>query len=159
MGHRPARRRRAPGRDEELKASIVEVNEANYEVYGAVRMQRALRREKQIVIGRDQTARLMRALGLKGVRRGAFTRTTVADEAAARPADLVDRQFHAERPDQLWIVDLILPQDLARVRLPRPGHRCVEPPHPRLGDGHPHAHRPAARGVGDGDLEPGNVLV
>lgn len=105
-----AAKTRAPSaravRDEQLKVSIIEVNKANYEVYGAVKMQRALRREKQLVIGRDQTARLMRELGLKGVRRGAFRRTTVADESAARPADLVDRNFHAERPDQLWIVDL-----------------------------------------------------
>ena len=69
-------------------------------------MQRALRREKQIVIGRDQTARLMRELGLQGVRRGAFKRTTTPDQTAPRPADLVDRNFHADRPDQLWIVDL-----------------------------------------------------
>ncbi|MBA3368987.1 MAG: DDE-type integrase/transposase/recombinase, partial [Geodermatophilaceae bacterium] len=55
---------------------------------------------------RDQTARLMRGLGLKGVRRGKVQRTTVADEASVRSADLVDRQFHAERPDQLWVVDL-----------------------------------------------------
>ena len=93
-------------RDKELKTSIVEVNKANYEVYGAVKMQRALLREKQIVIGRDQTARLMRELGLKGVRRGHPKRTTIADETAQRPADLVDRQFHAERPDALWVVDL-----------------------------------------------------
>jgi putative transposase len=105
-----AAKTRAPSaravRDKELKASIVEVNESNYEVYGAVKMQRALRREKQIMIGRDQTARLMRELGLKGVRRGAFKRTTTPDETAPRPADLVDRNFHADRPDQLWIVDL-----------------------------------------------------
>lgn len=62
--------------------------------------------ERKIKIGRDQTARLMRELGLKGVRRGKAKRTTVADETAARPGDLVDRQFHAGRPDQLRIVDL-----------------------------------------------------
>ena len=105
-----AAKTRAPSpravRDEQLKATIVEVNKANYEVYGAVKMQRALRREQQIVIGRDQTARLMRELGLTGVRRGAVKRTTIADEAAVRPADLVDRDFHAARPDRLWIVDL-----------------------------------------------------
>jgi putative transposase len=61
---------------------------------------------KQIVIGRDQTARLMRELGLKGVRRGKTKRTTTPDETANRPQDLVDRHFHAERPDQLWVVDL-----------------------------------------------------
>ena len=58
------------------------------------------------MIGRDQTARLMRELGPKGVRRGACKRTTVVDVAASRPADLVERDFHATRPDRLWVVDL-----------------------------------------------------
>lgn len=93
-------------RDSELKAVIAEVHADNYDVYGAVKMQRALRRENNVVIGRDQTARLMRELGLRGVRRGKPKRTTIANEAAQRPADLVERNFHAERPDQLWIVDL-----------------------------------------------------
>ncbi len=48
----------------------------------------------------------MRALGLSGVRRGQFKRTTVRDDAAARPADLVNRDFRARRPDQLWVCDL-----------------------------------------------------
>ena len=47
----------------------------------------------------------MRALGLRGVRRGKKCRTTVPDEAAVRPADLVCRRFAAERPDQLWVAD------------------------------------------------------
>lgn len=93
-------------RDQELKPVITAVHVENYGVYGARKMQTALRREKHIEIGRDQTARLMRELGLKGVRRGTVKRTTVADQTAARPADLVDRNFHAERPDRLWIVDL-----------------------------------------------------
>ena len=93
-------------RDEQLKPVIAEVHEQNYGVYGARKMQAALRREKQIVIGLDQTARLMRELGLKGVRRGKTKRTTTPAEAAPRPADLVEREFHAERPDQLWVVDL-----------------------------------------------------
>ena len=93
-------------RDEQLKAVIAEVHEQNYGVYGARKMRAALRREKQIEIGRDQTARLMRELGLQGVRRGKVKRTTVVEETAPRPADLVEREFHAERPDQLWVVDL-----------------------------------------------------
>jgi putative transposase len=82
------------------------VHADNYGVYGARKTQAALHREKDTVIGRDQTARLMRQLGLKGVRRGKPKRTTIADEAAARPADLVERNFAAQRPDQLWVVDL-----------------------------------------------------
>jgi len=93
-------------RDEALKPIIAEVHEDNYGVYGARKMQRALRREKQIVIGRDQAARLMRELGLKGVRRGKVNRTTTPGETANRPQDLVDRNFHADQPDQLWVVDL-----------------------------------------------------
>jgi putative transposase len=102
---RPPSRRAV--RDEVLKPILAKVHEDNYGVYGARKMQAALRRQEEpVVIGRDQTARLMRELGLKGVRRGKPKRTTVADEAAARPADLVERQFCAERPDRLWVVDL-----------------------------------------------------
>jgi putative transposase len=57
-------------RGEQLKPVIAEVHDQNYGVYGARKMQAALRREKGVVIGRDQTARLMRELGIKGVRRG-----------------------------------------------------------------------------------------
>jgi putative transposase len=95
-------------RDEQLKPVLVKVHEDNYGVYGARKMQAALRREPQsVVIGRDQTARLMRELGLTGVRRGAPKRTTTPEEAAQRPADLVDRQFTAGRPDQLWVITLM----------------------------------------------------
>ena len=69
----------------ELKPVITAVHVENYGVYGARKMQAALRREKHIEIGRDQTARLMRELGLTGVRRGKVKRTTVADEPAVRP--------------------------------------------------------------------------
>lgn len=93
-------------RDAELKMVIAELHADNYGVYGARKMQAALRREMDIEIGRDQTARLMRELGIKGVRRGKPKRTTIADETAVRPADLVEREFHAEHPDQLWVVDL-----------------------------------------------------
>lgn len=93
-------------RDQRLKPVIAWVHAANYGVYGAEKMQAALRRERGITIGRDQTARLMRELGLEGVRRGKPKRTTVADGSAARPADLVQRNFYATRPNQLWVVDL-----------------------------------------------------
>jgi transposase InsO family protein len=80
--------------------------EDNYGVYGGRKIQAALRRDKHVVIGRDQTARMMRELGLTGVRRRKPKRTTIADEPATRPADLVERRFTADRPDQLWLVDL-----------------------------------------------------
>jgi putative transposase len=75
-------------------------------VYGAQKMQAALRREQGIVIGRDHTAQLMREVGPSGLRRGKVKRTTVAGAAAPCPAELVERHFHADRPDQLWVVDL-----------------------------------------------------
>jgi putative transposase len=94
-------------RDAEVMPILAAVHAENYGVYGARKMQAALRRHEQPVsIGRDQTARLMRELRLKGVRRGKPKRTTIADETAPRPTDLVDRQFHADRPDALWVVDL-----------------------------------------------------
>jgi transposase InsO family protein len=49
---------------------------------------------------------VVRELGLAGVRRGTVTRTTIRDDAAARPADLVNRGFRAPRPDRLWVADL-----------------------------------------------------
>jgi len=93
-------------RDQRLEAVITTVYEDNYGVYGVRKMQAALRREKGLAVGRDQAGRLMRGLGLAGVRRGQPRRTTVADEAAQPAADLVRRQFCADRPDQLWVCDL-----------------------------------------------------
>jgi putative transposase len=94
-------------RDAALKPVIARVHADNYGVYGVCKMHAALRREGEgIDIGRDRTARLMRELGLAGVRRGKVKRTTIRDDAAGRPADLVNRHFHARRPDQLWVCDL-----------------------------------------------------
>jgi putative transposase len=92
-------------RDAVVKPIIAEVHEANYGVYGVRKMHAALRRA-EVQIGRDQTGRLMRELGLAGARRGRTRRTTIQDPAAARPADLVEREFTAHRPDQLWVCDL-----------------------------------------------------
>ncbi len=92
-------------RDERLKPVISALHEENYGVYGVRKMHAALGRAG-VEIGRDQTARLMGELDLAGVRRGRFKRTTVPDPAAVRPADLVNREFRAERPDQLWVCDM-----------------------------------------------------
>jgi transposase InsO family protein len=78
---------------------------ANYRVYGARKLWKAARRAGHAV-GRDQVARLMAELGIGGVRRGRRVFTTRADPAAARPADLVQRRFAADRPNQLWVSDL-----------------------------------------------------
>lgn len=90
-----AAKTRPPSRslpDEQLKTMIADVHAVNYSVYGVRKMHAALRCDG-VVIGRDHTGRLMRKLGLAGVRRGQPKRTTRPDESAARP-------------DQLWVCDL-----------------------------------------------------
>jgi transposase InsO family protein len=69
-------------------------------------MWKELKRRK-IEVARCTVGRLMGDLGLSGVVRGkAFKKTTIADESAARPADLVNRNFTATRPNELWVADL-----------------------------------------------------
>jgi putative transposase len=91
-------------RDAPLKDQITRVHEDNYGVYGARKVWLALNREGTPV-ARCTVARLMRDLGLRGARRGKRVRTTVADPSAARPADLVRRQFSPPAPDRLWVAD------------------------------------------------------
>jgi len=91
-------------RDELLRPEIVRVHKENYGACGAHKLWKQLNREG-IKVARCTVRRLMRALGLRGVRRGKKCRTTVPDEAAVRPADLVCRRFAAARPDQLWVAD------------------------------------------------------
>jgi len=78
---------------------------ANYEVYGVRKLHKALLRSGETA-GRDQVGRLMRQLGIQGVRRGSQVRTTRVDSKAERHPDLVDRQFVATRPNALWVTDL-----------------------------------------------------
>jgi putative transposase len=91
-------------RDGQLKEQIAKVHDGNYGVHGARKVWLALNREGTPV-ARCTVARLMRDLGLRGARRGKKVRTTVADPAAARPADLVRRQFSPAAPDRLWVAD------------------------------------------------------
>ncbi len=97
----PARTRR----DIELSGEIRRVYDENFLVYGARKVWRQLNRE-QITVARCTVERLMRSLGLQGVVRGRSCRTTISDDAADRPADLVNRQFTATRPNQLWVADI-----------------------------------------------------
>ena len=87
-GRAPARQRR----DEQLKADIARVYAANYGVYGAREVWLALNRES-LPVARCTVERLMRELGLQSARRGSRRRTTIADPAPARPADLVQRRW------------------------------------------------------------------
>ena len=91
-------------RDAELLAQIRRVHADNYGVYGARKVWRQLRREG-IHVARCTVERLMKADGLHGVIRGAKIKTTKPDPKVARPEDLVERQFTALRPNQLWVVD------------------------------------------------------
>jgi transposase InsO family protein len=92
-------------RDRQLKAEIARVHAEHFGVYGARKVWRQLHREG-IAAARCTVERLMRELGLCGAVRGKTRRTTTPDETAARPADLVDRDFAAQRPNQLWVADL-----------------------------------------------------
>ena len=95
---------RAAG-DERLLVLIGEVHAKNYSAYGYRKMWLALKRAGHQV-GRDHVKRLMRQAGIQGAkRRGRPWRTTIADPAAGRPPDRVDRDFTAMRPDELWVAD------------------------------------------------------
>ena len=92
-------------RDAKLKGEIARVHAEQFGVYGARKVWRQLGREG-ISVARCTVERLMRELGLQGVRRGKTRHTTTPDATAPRPADLVDRDFSATRPNQLWVADL-----------------------------------------------------
>jgi transposase InsO family protein len=101
----PARAPARVQRDTDLRIEIQRVWDTNFHVYGPRKVWRQLRREG-VVVARCTIERLMRAMGLQGAIRGRKFKTTVPDEAAARPADLVQRTFTATRPNQLWVADL-----------------------------------------------------
>jgi putative transposase len=92
-------------RDTKLKVEIARVHAEHFGVYGARKVWRQLHREG-VAVARCTVERLMGELGLEGVRRGKPRRTTTPDAAAPRPADLVEREFSAQRPNQLWVADL-----------------------------------------------------
>jgi len=100
----PARQPARARRDQTLVPEIQRVWHENFDVYGARKTWRQLNREG-IRVARCTVGRLMRHLGLRGAVRGKRFKTTIPDLAAARPLDLVERQFHATRPNQLWVAD------------------------------------------------------
>lgn len=83
---------------------IQRVWQGNFRVYGANKVWRQLKREG-VDIARCTTERLMKRLGLEGARRGKVIKTTVPNKALPYPLDRVNRQFKAERPNQLWVAD------------------------------------------------------
>jgi transposase InsO family protein len=100
----PAPLRARARRDSQLLPQVQRVYDQNLRVYGADKVWRQLRREGTTV-ARCTVERLMRLRGLQGVRRGKAVRTTVPDAKAACPRDRVNRQFKADRPNQLWVAD------------------------------------------------------
>jgi putative transposase len=91
-------------RDMALKPEIARVFAENFEVYGVRKVWRQLQRES-FDVARCTVERLMRGMGLQGVIRGKPVRTTISDKAALCPLDHVNRQFHAPRPNALWVSD------------------------------------------------------
>ncbi len=91
-------------RDAVLMPQVRRVFDQNLRVYGADKVWRQLLREG-VTVARCTVERLMRRLGLQGVRRGKGVRTTVPDAKAACPLDRVNRHFKAQRPNQLWVAD------------------------------------------------------
>lgn len=91
-------------RDEELKIEITRVFQDNRRVYGARKIWHQLRREG-FTVASCTVRRLMGDLGIQGVRRGQKRTTTTADPIAARPADLMQRDFCATKPNALWVAD------------------------------------------------------
>jgi len=105
-----ARRSRKPSRralaDRELIKEIHAAREGYRRVYGVRKTWKQLKR-REVEVGRDRVARLMRQEGLEGVRRGKKRRTTIADEAALeRARDLLQRDFTATRPNGKWLADI-----------------------------------------------------
>lgn len=101
----PEQRSDRARRDEQLMPDIQRVWEENHRNYGARKVWKQLNRES-IPVARCTVERLMKQLGLEGVRRGKRCITTVPDEAANKPLDLVNREFVAQRPNQLWVADI-----------------------------------------------------
>jgi transposase InsO family protein len=91
-------------RDGELCPEIRRVFDENFAVYGVRKVWRQLGREN-VTVARCTVARLMRQMGLQGVVRGKAARTTISDRATPCPADRVNRQFQAPRPNALWLSD------------------------------------------------------
>lgn len=107
-GYRAAKARPVSARqlrDELLIPEIRRLHAENYGVYGVRKMHAPLRRQGWI-LGRDQTSRLMRLAGVRGVKRSKKVFTTKPDPASEKPRDLVQRRFTAAAPRRLWVADV-----------------------------------------------------
>ena len=91
--------------DAALTEKIMAFHERSHGTYGAPRIHADLA-GAGVSVGRKRVERLMRQAGLSGVSRRRFARTTIQDERVRPAADLVDRDFTAEKPDELWVADI-----------------------------------------------------
>ena len=91
--------------DAALQVQVQEIHRASRGTYGAPRIQFELR-ECGVRVGRKRVARLLRRLGLQGVSRRRRVRTTIRATDQPAAADLVDRTFAAQGPNQLWVADI-----------------------------------------------------
>lgn len=103
-GRQPQLRSQRARRHEQLKPQIYRVWEQNFRVYGARKVWKQMNREGMRV-ARCTVERLMRGLGIEGVRRGKWVCTTVPDSATACPQGLARRHFEADRPNRFWVAD------------------------------------------------------
>ena len=101
----PGRRCARAQLDDKLCVEIQRVWDENYQVYGVRKVWQQLHREG-IIVARCTVARLMKKMGLQGAVRGRRVRTTQPADVTDRPLDLVERNFTADRPNQLWVSDL-----------------------------------------------------
>ena len=101
----PSKRSARALRDAELRVEIRKIHDDNYSVYGVRKVFCQLLRDDRKV-ARCTVERLMRLEGLRGAVRGRTFKTTIPDDMAHRPEDLVQRKFVASRPNQLWVADI-----------------------------------------------------
>ena len=100
----PEKRSAREQSDELYRAEIQRVWNANFQVYGVRKVWHQLKREG-FPVARCTVERLMRSLGLQGAVRGKVKRTTIPSKDNRDPSDLIHRDFHATRPNQLWVAD------------------------------------------------------
>lgn len=140
-------------RDTQLRTEITRVWKDNREVYGADKVWLELNRQG-VAVARCTTERLMRSLGLQGVRRGKKIRTTVPGKDGHRAGDLLRRDFTAPAPNRRWVAGFTyVPAWCGTVYGVRGGH--LLPRHRGLERGHPQARQAGARCPADGAVAAG----
>ena len=111
-------------RDKQLVSQIRRIHADNSRAYGVRKMWRAMQRAGW-EIGRDQTARPMKLAGIPDVHRGRSPITTRLPQAPDMRPDLVQRNFRANGPNQLWVAGITYVRTRTRVRLHSVCHRCI----------------------------------